>query len=61
MYSLKPISKDLKTLVKKEVIESLKASIESDKRWLADRESSVKELKEKIAEQEAKLARLLKL
>lgn len=61
VYSLKPISKDLKTLVKKEVIESLKASIESDKRWLADRESSVKELKEKIAEQEAKLARLLKL
>lgn len=61
VYSLKPISKDLKTLVKKEVIESLKESIERDKRWLADKELSVKELKDKIDEQETRLTKLLKL
>ena len=75
IYSLKPISKELKTRVKKEVIESLKLDIERNKRWIDSKESyiksyknsiieeelNVKSLKDKVIEQEAKLDKLLKL
>lgn len=75
IYSLKPISKDLKILAKKEVIEFLKLNIERNKKWLIDREESIKnlknrvieeelsikDLKDDIAKKEEKLDRLLKL
>ena len=61
IYSLKPISKELKTLTKKETIEYLKSDIERNKKWLIDQELSIKDLKVKITEQEEKLDRLLKL
>ena len=61
VYTLKPISKEVKDEIKKATIETLKESIESNKKWLADRELTVIEIKDKIAKQEAKLAKLLKL
>ena len=61
VYTIKPIKKTVKDDTKKEAIEALKSEIEGDKIWLADREASVKELKEKIAKNEAKLTKLLKL
>ena len=61
VYSLKPISKEIKEEAKKVIIETLKADISSNKRWLAERETTIKELKDKIAEQEEKLAKLLKV
>ena len=61
VYSLKSISKELKTSIKKKVIESLKSDIERDKKWLIEKELSVKNLKDKITEEEIQLDRLLKL
>ena len=61
IYSLKPISKELKTLTKKETIEYLKSDIERDKKWLADKELNIKSLKDEITKKEEKLDRLLKL
>ena len=61
VYSLKSISKELKTIVKKKVIESLKSDIERDKKWLIEKELSVKNLKDKITEEEIQLDKLLKL
>ena len=61
MYFLKPISKELKNLVKKETIEYLKSDIERDKKWLINQELSIKNLKDEITKKEEKLDRLLKL
>lgn len=61
VYTIKPISKAIKDAVKEGLIEHFKDALEFDKKRLINVKHETEELKNKIAEQEAKLAKLLKL
>lgn len=61
VYTVKPISKAIKDDIKEQLTNRFKDDLEYDKKRLSNTEHEVEELKNKIAEKEAKLARLLKL
>lgn len=61
VYTVKPISKEVKDAVKKLLIEQIEISLEMDKKQLTNVKHEAEELENKIAEKEARLTKLLKV
>ena len=61
VYTIKPISKTIKDAIKEDLIDQFKNELEVDKKRLTDAKSELEALENRIAEEEAKLSKLLKL